>query len=479
MQAQFNFFYFKLTAQPKNIAMLPAAFVTANNLKLSFNKGFFLLILILIAFTSCAPSKNIQADNNILTTPENLLRKSIQTSAVFKNNFTGFIMVDAETHDTLYQQNANLYFTPASNTKLFTFYAATKLLGDSVPGLKYSIRNDSLIFWGTGDPSFLHPDLHGYKAFHFLKNRPEKLFYADAHYQTPFYGPGWSWDDYHYYFAAERSPLPIYGNVVKFSLATDAKLKTAPRFFKANVKQAPTGTTAEANITRDLTQNNFIYYPQTPSQAFTQEVPFRQSAALQVQLLSDTLGKPVKYIERWPTKEAKILYTYPTDSLYRRMLQVSDNFLAEQILTLCASTVSDTLSTESIIRYVTAKYLADLPDKPVWVDGSGLSRLNLFTPRTITALLHKMYKEIPRQKLFSLLVIGGKRGSLKNYYRAEPPFIFAKTGSLSNNFALSGFLITQSGKILIFSFMNNNYVVPGAAVRKEVERILTFVHQNY
>ena len=157
--------------------------------------------------------------------------RQLKESLVFAHNHTGFSLYNLSENKTLLEHNADRYFIPASNTKLFTYYASLKTLGDSIPAFHYQISGDSLILWGTGDPSFLNPDLPNSKAFDFLKNSPQKIYFSNDNFMGSFFGNGWSWDDYNEYYAAEISPFPIHGNIVRFTGNKENGLKITPNFF--------------------------------------------------------------------------------------------------------------------------------------------------------------------------------------------------------------------------------------------------------
>jgi D-alanyl-D-alanine carboxypeptidase/D-alanyl-D-alanine-endopeptidase (penicillin-binding protein 4) len=353
------------------------------------------------------------------------------------------------------------------------------MLGDSIPALKYAVRGDSLLFWGTGDPTFTHMDLKNSIAYNFLKNRKEKLYYINAPFASTPFAVNWGWDDYNYYYQPERSVFPIHGNVVKFTRKTGTPYTTTPTYFKSTLKTDTTRTPRRDSFLRAWRTNDITYSPKLAPAEFAMEVPFITSPEITVKLLADTLKRPVKLIKRALPAQAKILYGLPADSVYKRLMQVSDNLFAEQLMALCSGTFSDTLSVERGVQHAAKTYLADLPDKPVWIDGSGLSSMNMFTPRSIIFLLQKLQQERPQEKLFPLLATGGRPGTFRNIYKADVPFVFGKSGTLSHVHNQSGYLITKKGKLLLFSFMNNNYQTSTADIRNEMVQVMTEIHEKY
>ena len=422
------------------------------------DKIIFLSIAILFFLAGCASSKS-------------RISKSISDSLVDKkteNYFTGILIFDPQNGDTLYNQNAKKYFTPASNTKIFTLYSSLKLLPEKIPTLKYLAKNDSLYFEGTGDPTLFHPYFQDSTAIDFLKDK-KNIALCMNNFQDAKYGPGWSWDDYHYYYQVERVGFPLYGNVVTLFNFPDKTI--SPDIFRDSVIDLG------FKINRESEKNRFYFSPRRKD---TAEIPFRTDSTLTRKILERALGKKVKVIDRIPDGEKTILYSVSTDSVLKRMMHESDNFLAEQLLILASSTLSDTLSGQRTRKYVVDSLLRDLKQQPRWVDGSGLSRYNLFTPESMVQVLLKMYREIPLERLFDFFPEGGVSGTLEDWYPGNPePYIIAKTGSLGNNHCLSGYLLTKSGKTLIFSFMNNHFRRPSSEIKMRMQRIFEEIRDTY
>ena len=431
---------------------------------------FFYLILAGLLISSCSAVKKTNKE----------IEKDFSESSVFKKGFSGLAVYDPQQDKMLYQHNAHKYYTPASNTKLFTLYTGLVILEDSVKALEYTVKGDSLIFKGTADPSLLNPDLPESEILSFLKTSEYQLFYARPAYKEKSLGPGWAWDDFDSYYSAEKIDLPIYGNLIELEFTGSDAPEVTPRVLRDSVK-AIQKKTENKYAQRELSSNRIQYQVMDRGENFKQYIPFKFSNQLITRLLSDTLNKPVEIYQGNPENLDfdKTLFSIPSDSIYKRMMQVSDNFIAEQILLMAADKISDSLKTSIAIDYMKENHLQDLPDEPMWIDGSGLSRYNLFTPRSMVKLLEKIEEEMPKEKLLQILAAGGESGTLKNYYSAETPYIYAKTGTLRNNHSLSGFLITKSGKTLIFSFMNSNYTVPTSELKKGMTKILEQIRDNY
>jgi D-alanyl-D-alanine carboxypeptidase/D-alanyl-D-alanine-endopeptidase (penicillin-binding protein 4) len=410
------------------------------------------------------------------------IRKLFKHSLIVKDHFTGFALYDMDAKKMIYELNSDKYFTPASNTKLFTFYTCLKILGDSIPALKYVNRNDSLIFWGTGDPAFLHTGLKGKKGFDLLKNSEKNLYFSSGQYQNEFFGAGWAWDDYNDYYQAEITELPVEDNVAILSSDNSGQLKISPTYLTQYLKCDSNYKPAAFRVQRDLLTNSFVYPAMKIPAGYHKEIPWKTSTTLTLALLQDTLKKEIGEVNLPLADSAKIIYDANADTVYKHMLQPSDNFIAEQLLLVCSSTKFKIMNADSVIAYSKAHFLNDLPDAPQWVDGSGLSRFNLFTPRSIVALLCKISDQVKNDSLLhSLMPIGGVAGTIRTAYRTDNgvPFVWAKTGSLSNNHNQSGYLITRKGKRLAFSFMNNNFTRPTGEIRDEMVRIITCIHDNY
>ena len=392
----------------------------------------------------------------------------VRNFATSRNHHSGFVLYDPERKKTLAEVNGDRYFTPASNTKILTLYAGLTLLGDSVPALRYRINGDSLVFSGTGDPSFLNPDSWTSGAvLKLLSGFGGRLYMAPPDAVAGHFGPGWAWDDFDSYYQPERSALPIYGNTIRVKGGT-----VVPSIFRDSVRM---GLTAFGPFSREMNRNRFTL---DPDRIRPQTIPFRVFPDTPARLLADTLNRPVVMLDKPLRGPTRILKSVPADSLYKTMMQVSDNFIAEQIMMMASMTISDTLDPQPAIRQLLANDFKALPQRPVWVDGSGLSRYNQITPSSIVGIWEMLYKKIPRERLFPMLAATGRTGTMQNGFGGKPPFIFGKTGTLSNNYSLSGFLITAKGRLLIFSSMNANFTVPVRTIRADLEKILIRIHDE-
>lgn len=425
---------------------------------------------------SCATSRR----------PGSFFETEITRSPVFSGAFTGFVLRDPATGKTLCDVNGAKYFAPASNTKIFTLYACLRTLKDSLPALRWQSDGDNFYFQGTGDPTFLHPVLGKFSpAYEFLKSRPEaKLLFSPYNYDDTRFGPGWAWDDFAFGYQCERSPLPIYGNRMTVK---GKDLAISPPRFRFFLNPTGAGKTAAFVQREEHGDRLSIHAKAEIPEGFSQSIPIFWENLDFNQFLKDTLMRPVitparSIFEKLNPRDWQTLRGAPLDTVLRAMMLPSDNFLAEQLMLVCASQLTDTLSVARAINISQKKYLADLPDLPRWADGSGLSRYNMESPRSIAFLLEKIWREQPHGRVLNLFAAGGSEGTVRDWYKpgaGQPAWIHAKTGTLGGVHCLSGYLTARSGRVLVFSFMHNNFVGSSADYKREMERVLQMVRDKF
>jgi len=436
------------------------------------NRGYFyvLAVLCIIFMGSCATNKRMAKKI------DTFLKKSI----ILNDHLVGFAVSDLDKKELIYKINADKYFIPASNTKLYTFYAGLKMYPDSLPSLRYIERGDSLIFWGTGDPSFLEERLKGVNAFNFLKSSNKQLYFSSGRYTGNAYGQGWAWDDYNDPSQAEITELPLFGNLITVKGNT-GKLVVSPAHFNDCLSRDSLLNYKTFTVDRKVDENVFTYPAIPIPDGYTQQIPYRTTTATTLSMLADTLKRPVQLVHMEMPANASTIFNVSSEQVFREMLLPSDNFIAEQLLLVYSNAFQSKLSSTDAITHVSGKYLVGLPQKPRWVDGSGMSRMNLFSPLDMIQVLQLIDSTVNnRAKLFSMLPAGGKSGTLKNAYpKNDKPFVFAKTGTFSNNYNQSGYLITKKGKVLSFSLMNNNFITPLAKVKEEMARMIIYIHDNF
>lgn len=418
------------------------------------------------------------------------LQELTEFSEVFEGGQTGFVLYDLDYQTDLYGLNADRHFVPASNVKLLTFYLANRILGHRTPGLFYQEFNDHYEVWGAGYPLLLHPTFTGFdEVGPWLSSRKKPVvinFPVGPGQKVPRYGPGWSWDDYNDGYVYERSALSVFGNRLYLDLtAEDAEgrqtLLGAPVSVAGAIREIPG---QEARIRRSEFGNDFTVSPDFLDRSqFPVERPLHLSDRLVTNELSATF--PRQQISGgqapYPAPEAmNTLEVSLPDTVFRKLLQNSDNFLAEQLILQSAAHRYHRPDAAAIIKYARDTLLPAIGVEGVrWVDGSGLSRYNLLTPRQMVRLVMALDQEVGRDRLLSLLPEGGATGTLQSRFNDKPrPYVWAKTGSLSGVLCLSGMLQTKRGKWLAFSFMHNNFTGKSRDYYAEMEKTLGWCYEN-
>ncbi|MFZ8961704.1 MAG: D-alanyl-D-alanine carboxypeptidase [Flavobacteriaceae bacterium] len=393
---------------------------------------------------------------------ERKLEKLIDQIPAFEN---AHVAVRVEkSNKILADFNGSKYMTPASNTKLLTFLGAIQTF-DSLPALEYFVENDSVIhFKSTGYPLLLHPFYSDTLLFDFLNQEKIWKYHVPEFTPDPL-GEGWAWDDYNYYYAAEKSPFPIYGNSVMGIKGSG--LIPSFEIIEDSINN---------NLVREKDSNLFYSNIGNWKTKDTLYRPFITSDSLFVKILSEVTRNQIEIVKGEDSLTWQTLYTGNDEKLYKGLLHDSDNGIAESLLLMISNSFNGAFDTQAAIDSLSDNWEVFLPDPLEWVDGSGVSRYNMFTPRSLISILKQIRKEIDWNTIKELFAKSGESGTLSSYSKLNN--VYAKTGTLRHNHNLSGYWENEDGEIYEFCVMVNHYTSSTLEIREGISTILTNLQQK-
>jgi D-alanyl-D-alanine carboxypeptidase/D-alanyl-D-alanine-endopeptidase (penicillin-binding protein 4) len=425
----------------------------------------------------------------------------------------GLLIVDAQTGETLFEKNADSYFVPASNMKLFTTALALAKLG---PDYKFhttletrgTISADGrlvgdLILVGRGDPNLSNRKFP-YELKEEFDGPPERALAEladalvargvkeisgdvvgdDSYFPRERYPNGWEIDDMVWEYGAAISAIVVDDNTVAVTLTPGEKsgdpvqASVAPLTPDFTLQNDVTTSAAEVKsdltLTREPGANLVVVRGTMPARSVPRklvlaiEEPAQHAAFVLEGMLADRGVKLDGKVRAVHVAETDVTprtilaehVSVPLADSVKLINKISQNLHTEMLLRTAArqngvwSTPEEMLKTPQDF-YATAGIA---PDDVIQTDGSGLSRHDLVTPRAIVTLLKYAQAQTWFAPYYASLPVAGVDGSLQDRMKntLAAGRIHAKTGSVEHVRTLSGFAETPSGQRLIFSFLSNN-----------------------
>jgi serine-type D-Ala-D-Ala carboxypeptidase/endopeptidase (penicillin-binding protein 4) len=427
----------------------------------------------------------------------------------------GLLIADAETGETLYEQNAAKYFVPASNMKLFTTALALEKLG---PDFRFHTTLESagaitpegeltadLVLVGRGDPNLSN------RKFPFaLKEEfdgvPEKTLAEladklvakgiksisgdvigdDSYFSRERYPNGWEVDDMVWEYGAAISALVVNDNTATLTLTpaqaaggpVQAMVAPLTRDFVVENRVVTTAAALKADLTmtREPGAHLVVVSGTLPEKSAPRklvlaiEEPALNAAALLKTLLEErgvTIGgglraqhEPVATVAgSAPTVLAEHV-SIPLGDSVKLVNKISQNLHTEVLLRAAMRQTASWKSADELMKFAADFYAKAgiAPEDVIQTDGSGLSRHDLVTPRAIVTMLRYAQAQLWFESYFASLPVAGIDGTLEDRMKNTPAAgrVHAKTGSVEHVRTMSGFADTAGGRRLIFSFLSNN-----------------------
>ncbi|OPY73193.1 MAG: D-alanyl-D-alanine carboxypeptidase DacC precursor [Syntrophorhabdus sp. PtaU1.Bin058] len=439
---------------------------------------------------------------------------------ILRSSHIGIEVRSLDRDEVLFSYNAGQRFIPASNVKLFTvaagleyltpdFVYETKLMRHGV--VESGVLKGDLLIVGSGDPT-----ISGY----FHDGNPTKVFedWAEALKQsgiqaitgnividssffraTPL-GPGWSWDDEPFCYSAPNDAFSFNNNCIAVTVApgnsagdpVTVRIEPGPGDLVI-VNNAKTGHREgmdDISIGKEPCTNTITISGGLP----VDHPGYRVMVAMERPACYGGLIFKEILAQRGISLQGRIdcghrggvsgeagettVATYRSPRLSEIIKVVnkrSSNFAAEQLfLTIGKMQKGEGNQTASAtaIKEYTERIGADAADLYI-VDGSGLSRYNLVTPKVIVALLDHMARSRYFGVFYGSLAIAGTDGTLKKKMQSPPlqGNLRGKTGSMNHVRNLSGYVTTAGGERLAFAILINNFSTDPEIIQDIIERI--------
>jgi D-alanyl-D-alanine carboxypeptidase/D-alanyl-D-alanine-endopeptidase (penicillin-binding protein 4) len=429
----------------------------------------------------------------------------------------------------LYQRDSAKLVMPASNMKLHTLAVAAERLGwdfryetrleaaGSIDARSGTLRGD-LVVVGSGDPSIVSLDFLPAPVFGEwaealwqagVRRVTGRLIGDDRAFADEPLGPGWAWDYLDAGYAAPSGALSYNENTVTVRAwpgaqpGSPVRVELSPAGHGLEVVNelatGAAGTSARIELLKPSGQPRLTLRGSLPAsgtvvtRVTTIDRPTRffvggLRLALEARGIHVAGGAcEIADVASPPTADGRRVIatrmSQPLSSLAGYFMKVSQNFYAEMLLKTIGHAAGRTGSTAEG-RRVARETLTGwgIPaDAFVMNDGSGLSRYDYTTADTVVTMLrHIWHDERLRGPFVAALPVGGHDGTLDTRMRGTilDGRVEAKTGTISNVRALSGYMETKSGERIVFSIIANNFTAPTGQIDAIAERALARVAER-
>lgn len=443
---------------------------------------------------------------------ENKARLSRYQNQQFKNEIdklidlygaranVGIEVVSLKTGHCLYQKNADTLFVPASCLKMFTAAAALDILG---PHFQFvtSIYTDgkieaktlkgNLYLKGSGDPELSSKDLEEF-VFSLKLLGIEKIegdIYVDnSAFDGVSQGPGWMWDDAPEYWNSPMDALTCDHSCMKVWVCPSEECNQLAKVYVSTktpyVKienQIKTNDAIESDVKvkrEKILEKNKISLNGSiakGSEPLSFEVSLASPHLYAGHVFLSFLDKHSIYVlgnlkdGRAPSIVHPLAEhaSRPLSLILQKMMKDSDNLYADCLFKKVAQEKHKACGTWALASKTVREFLKSKmglsTSEMVVLDGSGVSRYNLVSPRHFTELLARIKTEYPYSAEFiSSLPISGIDGSLKKAMDDQEltSKVRAKSGSMRGIRTLCGYVTTKEGEDLIFTVMMNGFIEP-------------------